>query len=201
MTELSSIFVDCDDKPDNVVEYLDWTGKARWNAIYTIQLGELIEHGLFDWSSDDLNWSAYAYDQAQYDRVCAYFIERYRYREISIEPFLEWRLTLRRKLCYELMPKYAPLYKRVADGINPLQDSDEYYKRRAIGSDYPETLLSGNADYISNGQDEEHEKLVEGSFTESYLAYAEAFKAVDELLLDELECLFIGLYTVSLDVL
>ena len=25
-----------------------WTGPSRWNAVYTVQLGELIEKGVFD---------------------------------------------------------------------------------------------------------------------------------------------------------
>ena len=182
-------------------EHLNYTGAPIWNAIYTIQLGELIEHGLFDWSSDLLNWENAAYNPAQYARVCEYFIERFRYREISIEPYLEWAVMLHRKLVFELMPKYKPLYERVDEGVNPLQVGDEYYKRRTIGSEYPETLLSGNADYISTGQDEEHEKLAEGSFTDAYTDFANSYHAVDELLCDELECLFIGLYTVNANAL
>lgn len=198
MNRLDTIFTDSNVMPD-ITPYLEWTGKPLWNAIYTVQLGELIEHGVFDWTDDILDWSAAAYDDEQYNRVCAYFIEQYRYREISIEPYLEWALMLHKKLVYELMPKYAPLYKRVEDGINPLQISDEYFKRRAIGSDYPETLLSGNADYISNGQDEEHEKLTEGNLAESFANFASMYKPVDSMLIDELDCMFISLYTVSID--
>lgn len=198
MNRLNTIFIDSNEQPD-ITPYLEWTGKPLWNAIYTVTLGELIEHDVFNWSDEILDWSAAAYDDEQYNRVCTYFIEQYRYREISIEPYLEWALMLHKKLVYELMPKYAPLYKRVDDGINPLQVNDEYFKRRAIGSDYPETLLSGNADYISNGQDEEHEKLVEGSFAESISAFASNYKPVDMMLIDELDSLFISLYTVSVN--
>ena len=198
MNKLDTIFTESNEQPD-ITHYLEWSGRPLWNAIYTVQLGELIEHGVFNWSDDILDWSAAAYDDEQYNRVCNYFIEQYRYREISIEPYLEWALMLHKKLVYEIMPKYAPLYKRVDEGVNPLQTSDEYFKRRAIGSDYPETLLSGNADYISNGQDEEHEKLVEGSFAESYSDFASMYKPVDTMLIEELECMFISLYTVAID--
>ena len=184
------------------ITYLnEWTGKNIWNAIYTVQLGELIECGLFDWNREELNWSSAAYDETQYERVCDYFIERFRYREISIEPFLEWAQMLKRKLVYELMPKYKPLYERVAEGVNPYQLEDEYYKRRTIDSEYPETLLSENADYLSNGTDEEWERLKEGKLAERLVEFAAMYKDVDQLLLDELESMFIGLYTMNVNAL
>lgn len=197
----SSYFKPCSqtDFPEDITELNDWTGDDVWNAVLTVQLGELVEHGVFDWSKDFLDWSEFAYDENQYERVCAYFIERFRYREISIEPFRQWADRLMYKIKYELMPKYKPLYKRFDEGINPLQESDEYTKRRTIGSDYPETLLSANSDYISDGEDEESEKLIEGSISELLENYADRFRYVDELFLDELECLFVGLYTVNVN--
>ena len=106
-----------------------------------------------DWPEfvEDYDESSAALDSEQYSRVCAYFIERFRYREISITPALEWFQMLKRKLVFELMPKYKPMYEVIAEGINPLAKEDEYFKERKINSDYPETLLSENADYISDG--------------------------------------------------
>lgn len=177
----------------------EWTGNNVWNAVYTVQLGELIDKGIFDWSLDILDWSSAAYSAEQYNRVCAYFIERFRFREISIEPFYEWATMLHRKLVYELMPKYKNLYQYLDENFDPAQVSDKYHKRRAVGSDYPETLLSGNADYISNGQDEESEDIQRGNLLESYNKYIEDYQAIDTQLLNELESMFIGLYTASID--
>lgn len=181
----------------NVEEWDEYTGRKQWNAVYTVQLGELIENGLFSWDSELLNWQSAAYDAEQYARVCAYFIERFRYREISIEPYKEWARMLRRKLVYELMPKFKPLYERVAEGINPLSDSNEYYKNRTIDSAYPQTLLSGNSDYVTDGRDEEFERIKEGAFADAMVNYAEMYKGVDEMLLDKLESMFICLYTAN----
>lgn len=180
-------------------EVNDWTGKDRWNAVYTITLGELIDKGVFDWGLDILDWSSAAYSTEQYNRVCAYFIERFRFREISIEPFYEWATMLHRKLVYELMPKYRNLYQYLDEEFDPAQVSDRYHKRRSIGSDYPETLLSANADYISNGQDEESEDVERGNLQEAYNSYVTQYQAIDTHLLDELESMFIGLYTASID--
>lgn len=183
-------------KPEEVT---DWVGKSKWNAIYTVQLGELVEKGVFDWKLPVLDWSEAAYSADQYKRVCDYFIQRFMFREIGIEPFYEWANMLRRKLVYELMPKYKHMYEEMDSGFDFAQEYDRYHKRRAIGSDYPETLLSGNSDYASNGQDEQSEEIGRGNLFDAYLKYQDLFKPVDELMLDDLESMFLGLYSVSLD--
>lgn len=182
------------------IYYLDdYTGHEQWNAVYTIPLGQLVEIGLFDWNKPELYWKEAAYNDEQYERVCKYFIDRFYYREISVEPFAEWAKYLQRKIVFELMPKYIPLYIRVEQGINPFSGKDEYYKNRTISSAYPETLLSENADYITDGKDEEFERIIENGFVESVMNYAEFYKGVDQLMLDELESLFICLYTTNVN--
>lgn len=182
------------------VEVFDsYTGHDEWNAVYTIQIGELIECGVFDWKSELLDWQTAAYDAEQYARVCEYFIQRFYYREISIEPFEEWARTLRRKIVFELMPKYRPLYERVGEGINPLQQSNEYYKNRTIESAYPETLLSENADYITDGRDEEFQRIRENEFADSIDNYVNVYRNVDEYMLDELESMFVCMYTTNVN--
>lgn len=183
--------------PNAMIE--DYTYQNEWHSVITIQLGELIESGVFDWSRPELDWSSAKYDDEQYSRVCAYFIERFRFREISITPPLEWFYMLKRKLVYELMPKYSPMYAAIAEGFNPLAKEDEYYKARKIDSHYPETMLSENSDYISNGTDEENERVLLGAIGDSVTEYAAKYKSTDELLLDELETLFISMYTSHVD--
>lgn len=179
---------------------LDYTGANRWNAVYTMQLGELIELGLFSWDDPALDWSAAAYDDEQYSRVCAYFIERFRYREISVEPLLQWKQLLHSAIVFELMPKYKPLYDELSSGgIIPLADKDEYYKGREIGSNYPETLLAGNADYISTGKDEEFERVTLGNVAERLDQFVTLYRDVDNALLDELESFFICMYTANVN--
>lgn len=183
----------------NPDEWDAYTGEDEWNAVYTIQIGELIACGVFDWSNSLLDWSGAAYDEAQYDRVCDYFIERFYYREISLEPFEEWARTLHRKLVFELMPKYKPLYERVAEGINPLSGENEYYKNRTINSAYPETQLSGNSDYVTDGRDEEFQRIKEKDYIEATAQYAESYKSIDEMMLDDLETMFISMYTTNIN--
>lgn len=175
------------------------TGKEQFNAVYTIQLGELLEDGLMDWTRPELDWSEAAYSAEQYQRVCEYFNSRFYWREISIIPFSEWASYVRRKLVYELMPKYRPLYERVAQGVSPFADTDEYYKGREIGSAYPETLLSGNADYITDGRDEEYERIKELNPADGLENFISKYKGVDEALLDELETMFISMYTLNVN--
>lgn len=182
-----------------VEPYSPVTNHDEWYAVYSIQLGELIENGLFDWNNDNLNWSDAAFSPEQYQRVCDYFNARFYFREISTIPYLEWQTILMRKIRYELMPKYKPLYQRVEEGLNPFQIEDEYYKNRTIESAYPETLLSGNADYITDGKDEEFERLKEGNIMEAFNSYIENVKSVDQALLDELESMFISMYTLNVN--
>jgi len=180
---------------------LDYTYQNEWHAVYTVYLGELVQTGVFDWKREELDWSDAAYDAEQYKRVCDYFLARFKWREISMLPPLQWFDYLHRKLVFELMPKYKPLYERIAEGINPLAGENEYYKNRTIQSAYPETLLSENSDYITDGRDEEFQRIKEKDFTESVAKFAEQYKPVDEMLLDELEILFVGMYTTNVNTL
>lgn len=190
---------DCINDDIDVQEFDDYTGRDKWNAVYTIQLGELIESGVFDWTSPMLDWHEAALDDEQYGRICKYFNERFYFREISLEPFKEWATILHRKLVYELMPKYKPLYERELEGVNPLAGSNEYYKNRTIQSAYPETLLSENADYITDGKDEEYQRIKEADYAEAVANYALKMKSIDNLLLDELESMFICMYTANVN--
>ena len=176
-----------------------WTSpRGDWHAVFTVQLGELIEMGVFDWTLPELDWSEAAYSPEQYKRICEYFVARFEYREISIVPPLEWFGILKRKLVYELSPKYNQAYKAFDDGFNPLASEDEYYKERHISSSYPETLLSANADYISAGEDREFERIKVGNASDAFEQLTR-LHALDESMLDELESCFIGLYTANIN--
>ena len=182
----------------DIDEWMNDTGISRTKAVLTITLNELEQSGVFDWTRPELDWSASAYDAEQYERVCTYFIERFRYREISMLPVKIWFNFLHRKLAYELMPKYKPMYSALATGVNPFASEDEYFKERNIRSDFPETLLSGNSDYATDGTDREYERIKLGNVSEMTELYKN-YHAVDEMMLDELEDLFVGMYTVNVN--
>lgn len=183
----------------NYQDIIEYTGQDETHAVYGIPLHDLIESGVFDWNRKELDWKDAAYDTAQYERVCAYFIERFRFRSPSIVPMLEWMYALRRMLIYELMPKYKPLYAQIEGGIAPLGE-DEYYKERKISSMYPETLLSGNSDYISSGDDREFERIKVSNAADDAANFAEKYRGVDELMLDEIDAkLFTHMYTTNVN--
>lgn len=179
---------------DYMIEY---TGRDEYNAVYTITIGELIECGLFDWNRTELDWSSAAYDREQYARICAYFIDKYYYREICIEPFSEWARMFKTRMIYEVMPKYKPLYERLKDGYAPLSNEDEYFKSRIVDSSYPQTMLSGNSDYLTSGRDEENERIKEGNIIDMMNKYADEFRNIDSMLIDEFESLFVCMYTTN----
>ena len=183
----------------NYKDVIEYAGQDETHAVYGIPLHDLIESGVFDWNRKELDWKNAAYDEAQYERVCAYFIERFRFRSPSIVPMLEWMYALRRMLVYELMPKYKPLYAQIESGVAPMGE-DEYYKERKISSMYPETLLSGNSDYISSGDDREYELIKVSNAADDSANFAEKYKGVDELLLDEIDAkLFTHMYTTNVN--
>lgn len=175
------------------------------DAVFTIELYTLINSGLLDWSSDEWFWRGVDYDEQtaenkQHDRICKMFNEKYRYREIGVLPFKRWKTRLLYRIQYELVPKYKPLYDELKDGMNPLAIMDEYEKRRDIESGYPETLLSGNADYLTSGLDHEHEKIINGDTVEQMTKYATMAKSIDQMFIDELDSMFIQLYTSTLNI-
>ena len=180
-------------------DMLAYTGKPDFHDVYTVSLFELIEDDVFSW--DDIDWSGAAFDKETYERVCDYFIERFMFREISMQPYKIWAQYLKRKLIYELCPKYNRLYDLAAKGFDPLANEDEYYKRREIFSEYPQTMMSENSDYASTGKDEEYERIKYGNVSDSMENYLAKFKPIDEMMLDELECMFISSYSVNVNAL
>lgn len=175
-------------------DMLDYTGQMETHSVYGIKLCELIESGVFDWTKPELDWSGAAYSPEQYDRFCKYFEERFYFRDIGITPFKVWANYFHRMMVYELMPKYKPMYEQIESGIAPLGEN-EYYKRRTIESAYPETQLSGNSDYITDGTDEEWERVKITDAGKSMQDYIKEFVSVDAAIADELEVLFVCMYT------
>jgi hypothetical protein len=151
----------------------------------TITLGEWHELGFYKPLEDD-SWRFDAYSDEQYTRLCTKFLNRYYDREVSITVPSRWKRAYLRKL-NEIMPKYKLLYARVEQGINPLQESRDREKSRDIFSDFPETMLSGNSDYASTGNDREADTMHEGSSTDKAVQFAREYVDVDAMILDELE--------------
>ncbi len=162
----------------------------------TITLGEWHELGFYK-PLDDESWRFDAYDDAQYERLCVKFLNRFYDREVSITVPNRWKRAYLRKL-NEIMPKYKLLYARVEQGVNPFQDSRDREKSRDIFSDFPETMLSGNSDYASTGNDREADTMHEGSAIDKAAEFARAWEDVDVMILDELKhVLFTGIMVPS----
>jgi hypothetical protein len=98
----------------------------------------------------------------------------------------------------EIMPKYIPWYKLIADGMN-VGVTSEYYKSRNVFSDFPQTKLAGETqDYASTGNDTEYERLN----TADPLDIAERIRSYDDedaSIIKEIEPLFSSLLTVSIN--
>jgi len=93
--------------------------------------------------------------------------------------------------------------------------NDRWGKSRDIGSEFPQTMLSGNSDYASTGRDVEYENLSDdkrdddiniqyneyktGDFLEKYLLFQEKYKDVDLMIIEEMDTVFSHLASVSID--
>ena len=151
---------------------------------YSVTLGEWYEQGFYD--PADASWSWDAYNDEQYSRLCDKFLDRFYFRDVAVLPAYRWKRAYIRKL-NEIMPKYKLLYSRVEAGVNPLQTEDIYMKSRDIFSDFPQTLLEGQADYASTGDDRESETVREGDVIDKLVDFAERYNDVDVLILNELD--------------
>lgn len=172
----------------------DGCGNDEFHSAVTISLGELYETGFFDPTEDSWKWDYYTPEQ--YTRVCKKILDRYYYREIGIITPGAWKLAYLRVL-NEIMPKYKRLYALLDTDPDIMQVTDEYEKSRNIFSDFPATQLSGNADYTSTGTDIERERVTQGDFAQRYDDYANTFRDVDVLILDDIDFLFTCLITVN----
>ena len=177
--------------------YNDYMGD--YHAIASITLQELSEIGFFDWEQFD--WSEYAYDADTYKRLCEQIYARYKWREISITPPLEWKELFLARIKYELCPKYNRLYKLYAkydalmDEDRIFYDYDKYGKSRDIGSEFPETLLSGNSVYASDGKDNEYEEIKDANPLDRFDNLEKVSNInLDKMFVDELESFFNGVW-------
>lgn len=182
-----------------------YTERDDFHAIETIQLGELVNDGLFEWETDDsLIWDYYS--EEQYKRVMSKFVNRYFYREIGVVPYKKWRLFYVRKM-NEIMPKYKILYAALDSGTDPLQDSrvkgDKWGKSRNVFSDFPATQLGDNQDYADNSTDRQYEDMedtvTQGSYLDKALQLQELYNDIDVMILDDCNVLFSSLYSMSMN--
>lgn len=169
-------------------------------AQYSITLCELIEDGWFDWSQPYLDWSGVAYNSDQFERVCKAFNERYMWREIAIIPPKRWAQQLKYRIEREVMPKYRKLYEYLdTPDWQPFGKFDEFHKARAIGSEFPETLLSSNQDYASTGRDEEYETVRYEDTFEKWADWVQRYRDIDALFLDELDIMFTNIISTHMN--
>lgn len=176
------------------------------HAVVSVQLVELIDGGWLHWYDvdsegniiPDENWVWDYYDLDQYKRVCDKFNARFMWDEIGILPPLRWKQQLIR-IFNEIMPKYKYLYDAIAAGLDPFQNWGRYGKSRHIFSEFPETLLGGNADYVSNGNDREYEDIEQGSFIDKFADINDKYNDVDVLILNNFEKMFSGLIAINVN--
>lgn len=172
----------------------------EYHALLSIQLGQLIAGGNFDWNKKPLNTAFADLETEDKKRLQAMFNEKFYWREISITPPGQWRQQLIYKIKYELVPKYKPLYEKLKNGdIDPINSGTEYHKERIINSNFPETNLgqpaTNNEVYASHGEDKEYEHIEVGDGIDTLDRYYNKYINIDTAFLRELEIFFTDLWT------
>lgn len=177
-------------------ESIAWSDYHEFHDADSVELGELVECGWFDLSSDD--WAFPRYSDEQHERLSKKIVNRFWNRGISLLPPGIWKRAFLERM-NEIMPKYLSLYRVLDESPTLLGAESEYYKARNIFSDFPQTQLSGNSDYASTGNDTEYERIRQLDILE-FARRLRDYKDVDALILDEIEDLFSCLVSVSLNV-
>lgn len=169
----------------------------EYHDVNTITIAELSEDGWFDLSNKE-QWGFPQYSDEQHSKLCEKITAHFWLREISLVPPQVWKHEFLRKM-NEIMPKYIPLYKIIAENPDGFAASSDYYKSRNIYSDFPQTQLSGaNSDYASSGNDMEYERMRLGSV----LDIAERLKSyqdIDLMIINEIEPLFSCMFTLNIN--
>lgn len=164
------------------------TGSQDWrdyHALYTIVFGELIDSG-FDWGRND--WPCY--NETIRTRLVGLIEDMYRFREICEAPPAKFKHFITRRLKL-IMPKYNKMYELLENNrFDVLETGQHYNKDRDVYSEYPQSQLSGSADYASNANDKEGKGKTTGNVIEMMNYYAEQYQSIDQRVVKELEVCF-----------
>lgn len=162
--------------------------EERWNAVATVTLGEVMQYGGFAWRTDSF-FAVPELTNADRERVFSKIEAHYLYRELAFRTYNRWAHEFMRTV-HEIAPKYAKIYELLANDYDPLTIGGRYGKSRDIYSDFPQTLLSGNSDYASTGNDREFEEYTTGDMISTVENYYRKWQDADLAFVNELEKLF-----------
>ena len=103
------------------------------HAVVSVMLCELADAKFFDLTREDWDFGP-KFSPEQHAQLCKKITAHYWFREIALVPPGVWKQEFLRKM-NEIMPKYMPWYKTLADGVI-LGSESEYYKSRNIFRKY-----------------------------------------------------------------
>lgn len=183
-------------RPDsiNTFELDSESGREDYHSVVTIQLCELIDAGFCD---DKLTgWEWPKYDDEQDSRLRKKLVDHYWFREIALVPPGIFKHEFIRKM-NEIMPKYVPMYKLLAESPELFGGDSEWYKGRDIYSDFPQTQLSGeNGDYASSGNDREFQRIRQADVIDTAKRLND-YNDIDLMIVNDMSSLFSSLFTVN----
>lgn len=196
-----------------------------YHSIETIQVCELYDGGFFD--NTDKSWDWEKYSDEQDARLRKKILDHYWFREISMTPPGRWKHKFISRM-NELMPTYIMMYTLMDKAKTNLlatantyetekynqiyaKNDDNNYKGRTISSTFPETLVGGNSDYLSDGTDSQNENILKENVNNDHNKANDITKSkdwfdrilqldteignVDLMIIEKLDPMFSCLYT------
>lgn len=179
---------------DDFFPHTEYHDYDEMHSVVTIQLCELVDAGFCDASFTGWEWPRYSDEQDA--RLRTKISDHYWFREISLVPPGVWRHEFERRM-REIMPKYLPLYKLMAESPELYGGSSEWYKGRDVFSDFPQTQLSGeNSDYASTGNDREWQRISQDDIIDT-AKRLDGYSDVDLMIVRDMAPMFSSLYSVN----
>ena len=185
-----------DDYPEYPDDFKKPEDITDWHATQSIQLCELYNGGFFD--NTDHSWDWEKYDDEQDARLRNKIKATYWYREIAITPPGIWKNKFIANMNL-WMPTYIPLYAAYDNAKSTIEKGyteyvDNTYKGRVISSEFPQTMLSGNSDYASAGNDTESENINDRQrikeLLENIKELEDGIFNIDEMIVKKCEVMF-----------
>lgn len=169
-----------------------------FHSVITIKFGELLESG-FDWGGATYYSGNPEFDANHRQRINKKIEDQYYWREICCIPPGQFRHYMIKNL-NNIMPKYIKLLELNASGeINPLIDSKTSNKQRDIFTEYPQSMLSGDQDYASTGNDSAGESETIGNVMDKLVDFADLYNDIDVMIVKELAVCFLNLTSLTVD--
>lgn len=153
------------------IEFDDSCDVPDYHAVTTIQLCELANDGFFDLTRKDWDFGP-KFSAEQHAALCKKITNHYWFREIGLVPPGIWKIEFLRKM-NEIMPKYIPWYKLVAEKAKDIGHSFDYITGDGNKNSTGQQLINGKSNKTVSGENTRNEKGKDDIYYKSRNVYSD----------------------------